>query len=160
VKSLHNDSTAITSARSQALERLWSLALLLGHGMQQGLAERGLTLARANLIWELQENSPCTQRALSSALRVTPRNVTGLVDALEADGLVERAAHPSDRRATLVTLTEQGKDLAATLRREQDGFAQYLFADASSGELESFVAMLDQVLGRVRAVMPSEDAAD
>jgi DNA-binding MarR family transcriptional regulator len=128
--------------------------------MQQGLAERSLTVARANVLWELRENGPRTQRALSSALRVTPRNVTGLVDGLEADGLVERAAHPSDRRATLVTLTDQGKALATTLRDEQDGFAQYLFADSSAGELESFLATLDRVLSRVQAVMPSDDSAD
>src|SRR5919109_1057173 len=140
---MHNDLGSQPRARSKALERLWALALLLGHGMQQGLAERGLTVARAGLIWELQENGPCTQRALSRALRVTPRNVTGLVDALEADGVLERTAHPSDRRATLVTLTEKGRALAASLRGDQDGFAQRLFGDASAGELASFVAMLD-----------------
>lgn len=142
--------------RSEALNRLWSLATVLGHGMQEGLAERGLTLARAKLIWELQGGGPCTQRALSRALRVTPRNVTGLVDGLEADGLVERAAHPSDRRATLVTLTEKGRSLAATMQREQDGFAQHLFADASPAELQTFVEVLDRVLARIEAAMPLE----
>ncbi len=40
-----------------------------------------------------------TQRALADALQVTPRNVTGLVDALADSGFVERAPHPTDRRA-------------------------------------------------------------
>ena len=39
---------------------------------------------------------------------MTARNVTGLIDALEHDGLVERLPHPSDRRATLVRLTVAG----------------------------------------------------
>ena len=160
MKPVHNDLDSVISDRSRALEELWALTLRLGHLMQQGLAERSLTVARANVLWELRLNGPRTQRALSQALRTTPRNITGLVDGLEADGLVERAAHPSDRRATLVTLTEQGKALANTLRDGQDGFAQYLFADTSAGELESFRATLDRVLSRVQAVMPSDGSAD
>jgi DNA-binding MarR family transcriptional regulator len=88
---------------------------------------------------------------LSAALRVTPRNITGLVDALEADGLVARSAHPSDRRATLVSLTEKGKATTAAMGRDQERFARELFADASSEELASLVGWLDRLLGRIRA---------
>lgn len=141
-------------ARSAALERLWGVAALLGDGMQAGLAERGLTLARAGLIWELQRNGPVTQRTLSRMLRVTPRNVTGLVDALEADGIVARKAHPSDRRATLVSLTEKGVSLGRALRREQDGFAQRLFDGFAADDLSAFTAVLDRVLARITKAMP------
>ena len=58
--------------------------------------ERGLTRARAAVIWQLQERGPVTQRTLSQALRVSPRNVTGLLDALEAGGYVTRGS-PSHR---------------------------------------------------------------
>jgi hypothetical protein len=54
-----------------------------------------------------------TQRQLSQVLRCTPRNVTGLLDALETAGLVARGRHPSDRPATLVHLTDEGTTLAA-----------------------------------------------
>jgi len=86
-------------------------------------------------------------------LRVTPRNVTGLVDGLEADGLVARAAHPTDRRATLVSLTPRGAEVAAAMRRDQDGFAQLLFRDVSARELDAFVTMLDRILGRIGELM-------
>jgi DNA-binding MarR family transcriptional regulator len=142
---MHN--VASTEAeRSAALERLWGVAILLSDQMQGGLAERGLTLARAAVIWQLQRDGPSTQHSLSRALRVTPRNITGLVDALEVDGIVARAAHPSDRRATLVSLTEKGAALARTLRREQDQFAQKLFDGVRTRELASFVKVLDRVL--------------
>jgi DNA-binding MarR family transcriptional regulator len=45
-------------------------------------------------------------------LGVTPRNVTGLVDALEAQGLVERVHDPSDRRAVIARLTPAGEEKA------------------------------------------------
>jgi len=153
VKTLHNVSSSEV-ARNAALERLWGVAILLGDGMQAGLAERGLTLARAGLIWQLQLNGQVTQQALSRVLRVTPRNVTGLVDALEADGIVVRKAHPSDRRATLVSLTDKGTSLARALRRDQDDFAQRLFEGFTRDELSTFTAVLNRVLARIIKALP------
>ena len=45
---------------------------------------------------------------LSTWPTVTPRNVTKLVDGLEAEGLVVREPHPHDRRATLIRITPAG----------------------------------------------------
>jgi DNA-binding MarR family transcriptional regulator len=50
---------------------------------------------------------------------VTARNVAGLVDTLERDGLTERLPHPTDRRAILVRLTPAGDRLAGELLTEQ-----------------------------------------
>lgn len=130
------------------------MAILVGDHMQGGLAERGLTLARAEVVWQLQLDGPSTQQSISRALRVTPRNITGLVDALEADGIVARKPHPSDRRATLVSLTEKGAALARTMRREQDGFAQVLFEGLSPSELATFVRVMDRIRSRIRQALP------
>jgi DNA-binding MarR family transcriptional regulator len=53
--------------------------------------------------------------ALAEALDVSPRSVTSKVDAAERDGYVVRSPDPSDRRATLVGLTERGRDVLARL---------------------------------------------
>lgn len=45
-----------------------------------------------------------------------PRNVTGLLDALTDKGYVARQPHPTDRRATLVSLTDHGRTTIAKLR--------------------------------------------
>jgi DNA-binding MarR family transcriptional regulator len=138
-----------------ALDRLWGLSLLLSELMQHGLAERGITLARAGLVSLLERSDASTQRELSRTLRVTPRNITGLVDALEGEGLVVRAPHPTDRRATLVSLTSSGAALAATLKRDQDGFAERLFGDVALGELGAFIATVDRVLARIEERLAS-----
>jgi len=132
-----------------ALDRLWGASLLLGELMQRGLAERGITLARAAVLSLLARAGSSTQRSLSSVLRVTPRNITGLVDALEGEGLVARSPHPTDRRATLVSLSDAGAALAARLKREQDAFAERLFAGADPEELQAFMRMVDRVLVQV-----------
>jgi DNA-binding MarR family transcriptional regulator len=69
-----------------ALDRVLELTVLVGRDMTAGLARLGLTEARAHLLWELLARGPCTQRALASALHVTPRAITALVDGLAETG--------------------------------------------------------------------------
>ena len=140
----------MSTSATGALERLFELAVVLAEAMERGLAERGLTRARAEVLWRLGRQGPLTQRQLSQALQCTPRNVTGLVDALEADGFVRRGAHPTDRRATLVELTEQGRSAAAAMDAGYQQLAALLFADLTDADLTSFVATLDRVLSRLR----------
>src|SRR4249919_141940 len=54
---------------------------------------------------------------LAHLLHIAPRSATEVVDALEAKGLVERTADPTDRRATLVSLTARGTELMDEVRR-------------------------------------------
>jgi DNA-binding MarR family transcriptional regulator len=133
-----------------AVERLFELAVLLADGMDRGLAERGLSRARAELLWRLGLGGPMTQRDLSRALACTPRNVTGLVDALEAAGLVARHPHPTDRRATLVTLTGSGGREAARMRTDYRTLARSLFGDLAPALVNRFVADTDRILERLR----------
>ena len=95
--------------------------------MARANAALGLTPARTHLLWELGRRGPVPQRVLAEALKVTPRAVTGLVDALVAQRLVTRQAHPTDRRATLVTLTPRGETLVAELQRGHKALANALF---------------------------------
>ncbi len=132
-----------------ALEKLFELVVRLGDEIERGLLERGLTRARAEVLWFLHHQRPMTQHALSQALRCTPRNVTGLVDALEVAGFVARGPHPSDRRATLVSLTERGAVSVAAMNADYQKLAAFLFADLSANDVGSFVMVLDQVLGRL-----------
>jgi len=156
VNSLHNESN-VKSAWSgdDALMRLFELAVLLGEHMERGLVERRLTRARAAVIWQLHQQGPVTQRALSQLLRVSPRNVTGLVDALQADGFVARDPHPTDRRATLLTLTGQGTAAAQALDADYREGARYLFGELPDADLHTFLSTLDHVLERLRAASSS-----
>ncbi|MGI8825295.1 MAG: MarR family winged helix-turn-helix transcriptional regulator [Chloroflexota bacterium] len=147
-----NESRLWTDADA-ALGRLMELALLLNKDMAQGLAEYGLTVARAHVLWEVHHRGSMTQRELSQILDVSARNVTGLVDALEADGFVARTPHPTDRRATLVTLAERGRDAAARMGAEEKEFALQLFDHVPDAELTGFIATLDGVIERLRAVV-------
>jgi DNA-binding MarR family transcriptional regulator len=134
---------------NDALDHLFEVAVLLVDGVEGGLREQGLTRARAELIWRLLQQGPMTQQALSRLLRCTPRNVTGLVDALQTIGLVSRERHPTDRRATLVRLTERGVNAAAAWRTRYHQFATQLFSDLTAADLSHLMASLENVLVRL-----------
>jgi DNA-binding MarR family transcriptional regulator len=125
--------------------------VVLDDDMAQANAPLGLTPARTHLLWELGRRGPVPQRALAEALKVTARAVTGLVDALVAQGLVTREVHPTDRRATLVTLTPRGETLVAQLKRDHKNLARALFSSMSRGEFELFAQGLAGVIDRLRA---------
>jgi DNA-binding MarR family transcriptional regulator len=133
----------------EALQRLFQVTTVMAEAMAEDLAARRLTQARATLMACLLRMGPSNQRTLADALRVTPRNVTGLVDALEEAGLVVRSPHPDDRRATLVSLTDAGARAASSLARDEQALAQFLFAGHDRRDLEALVETLDRVLARL-----------
>lgn len=145
--------------QDEALTRLFAVGAVLGPAMREGLDEWGLTPARAELIWRLHHLGPMNQRQLSEILECTPRNVTGLVDGLEDVGLVERQAHPSDRRATLVTLTKDGQELARTWIRQSRELARRLFEDVAVDDIGHLVSTLDVVLDRLGATVNERSAS-
>jgi DNA-binding MarR family transcriptional regulator len=111
----------------------WVLALtdLLGKDMAIQFEQQGLTPARTHLLWELHQRGPVTQQTIAQALQVSPRNVTSLVDALVQSGHVRRDSHPADRRAFLITLTDDGSTATARMEREHAELAAELFGAVS-----------------------------
>jgi len=137
---------------ARAMDQLFDLAVVLGEVMNNRLAERGLTPARAEVLWRLHRGGPRTQRELSQLLRCTPRNVTGLVDALEHAGFVARTPHPSDRRAIVVRLSRRGRSLIAGWDADRGHGTAQLLGGVPADDLAVFSAVLDQILARLRAV--------
>jgi DNA-binding MarR family transcriptional regulator len=134
----------------RALGRLFEFSVLMAEAMEHDLRERGLTRARAAVIAFLHRGGPMRQRDLAEALRVSARNVTGLLEGLEATGFVARTVHPNDRRATLVTLTEQGKAVAKAMQTDEQRLARFLFADVADDDMDRFAATLDHALTQLR----------
>ena len=136
----------------EVFDRLLQIALLIQDDLARFFADTGLTVARTHLLWELHRLGPSTQQRLASALKVSPRNVTGLVDALEAGGFVARQPHPHDRRATLVTLTDRGRQTMTEMEQQRRQIAAELVADLNPTQLEALRQGLDSVAARLQAL--------
>ena len=75
------------------------------------LAELGLGFAQAHALRMLDPEQPMPMSGLAERLFCDASNVTGLVDRLEARGLVERRPAEGDRRVKALTLTPAGVEL-------------------------------------------------
>jgi DNA-binding MarR family transcriptional regulator len=139
------------------LDRILELTVLLGRDMADFLAREGLTEPRVHLLWQLAQRGPCTQATLAADLHVTPRTITALVDGLAATGFVTREPHPSDRRATLVTFTEQGHTTAQALLDDHRRLARQLFAGMPDEAFDGFDAGLLGVLARLRGALAAQE---
>lgn len=140
----------------RVMDQMFDLAVVLGEAMNARLAENGLTAARAEVLWVLHRGGPRTQRELSEVLKCTPRNVTGLVDALERAGFVERAKHPSDRRAIMVGLSDTGRSLIDGWSTDREHGISQLLAGIAAQDLAVFGTVLDTVVARLRAAYSPE----
>ena len=102
--------------------RLLTCTQLLERRVRARLRERfGTTLPRFDLMSQLwRYPAGLKMNELSRHLMVSGGNVTGIVDQLEKEGLVERAAEPDDRRAYRVGLTRTGRKAFGEMARAHE----------------------------------------
>jgi DNA-binding MarR family transcriptional regulator len=78
--------------------------------LESALGGVGLSMAKFSVLSELvRSREPLALSELAARLSCVRSNMTQLVDRLQADGLVERVADPSDRRSVRASLTDAGK---------------------------------------------------
>ncbi|NYF16793.1 DNA-binding MarR family transcriptional regulator [Microbacterium sp. AK009] len=111
----------------------------------------GLTFARYELLTLLSFSRAgrMPMASASARLQVHPTSVTNTVDRLQADGYVRREPHPVDGRATLVVLTDAGRDLAerATAALNAQVFAEPGLSSDDTDELVSIIARMRRAAG-------------
>ena len=106
--------------RYELARAAYTVHTALEHGLHDTLAELDLTIALADVLWQLDpELGPQSRRELAERLHCDPSNVTFLVDRLERRRFVARAPVKADRRVKALVLTAAGVEarnrLIATL---------------------------------------------
>jgi DNA-binding MarR family transcriptional regulator len=100
--------------RDRAARDAWQAMadLVLNNERRREVSEQvGLSFGKIRALRRIARR-PMPMSELASLLSVDPPNLTALVDDLEGAGLVERQAHPTDRRVKLVVATADGAALA------------------------------------------------
>jgi DNA-binding MarR family transcriptional regulator len=108
--------TTPPEASEQLMEQLARAAACYYRSFAVVAGGQGLTLIQGKLLSLLQR--PLPMRALAELLGCDASNVTGIVDRLEARGLVRRDADPADRRVKVVALTPEGEVAVRRIRAE------------------------------------------
>jgi DNA-binding MarR family transcriptional regulator len=127
-------------------DMFWAVARQLRETSQETLTPWDITPAHLRALRVLSRHGPIRLSRLSDKLHIAPRSATEVADALESRGLVERQPDPSDRRATLVQLTEHGQSVLAAIRAARGSEVDRLFGRLSPADQ----ADLARILGQLR----------
>jgi DNA-binding MarR family transcriptional regulator len=107
--------------RSDLASRLrLDIARLARRLRQEAGAELSPSLTAA--LATIERHGPLTPSELAVRERVQRPTVTRVLAHLEEHGLISRAGDPADRRSSLVTVSDQGRELLAAMRTRKDAF--------------------------------------
>jgi DNA-binding MarR family transcriptional regulator len=101
-------ATETRAAGREAWDLFWEIMLRERAHFVTAMGRLELTPVQGIVLRRLDPNRPTPMNELAEALACDASNVTGLVDRLEARGLVERRAAPGDRRVRTLVLTREG----------------------------------------------------
>jgi DNA-binding MarR family transcriptional regulator len=141
------------------VEAFTELGPAWGRWVYACLPSDSVSYARLRLLTALKCDDNLTMRQLAEALAVTPRRVTALVDALEADGLVERHRHPTDGRSTLVTITKEGLKHQAIDWQQHQSTVGVAFGDLTAEQQQQLLQISKDLTNAFRARLAGRAAS-
>lgn len=124
---------------------LSQLGFVSSRGFHQALAPLGIEPRHFLLMRHVMREEGRTQQSLGEALGVPPSRMVAIVDQLEARGLLERRANPSDRRARALHVTPAGRRLMEKAFQVAVQHNARIGAALSAEERERLIALLLKV---------------
>ncbi|MFD6356847.1 MarR family winged helix-turn-helix transcriptional regulator [Nocardia tengchongensis] len=113
------------------------------------LAPLGLHTGQEALLLELDRSGPMIQAQLSGALGCEPPSVTLMTRKLEASGHIRRSPAPTDKRASVVELTDSGRALAEEVKQLWRELAEETVAGLPQRTVAELPGLLTTLTGNV-----------
>ncbi|MGD8784781.1 MAG: MarR family transcriptional regulator [Thioalkalispiraceae bacterium] len=114
----------------------------------KGYEGTDLTVSQADVLFTLGNTDGLSFKEIGELTLITKGTLTGVIDRMEAKGLVKRRESPLDRRVTLVQLTRQGEKLFEKLFPRQIAHIKRCFDQLSKSELSE----ISKSLSRLREI--------
>lgn len=126
--------------------------------MAARLADLNISEARWRVLGTINRFPEIGQTQIADLLAMTKASLGSLVDKLEQEQLIERIAHPTDRRAKLLMLTEKAAPITALIKDRHS----VLESEYLRGISRNKQKQIDELLRTVYLYLdsPSEDAPD
>lgn len=143
--------TGADTKSSKARLRLWLKLLKATKHVEAELRENfrtsfDTTLPRFDVMAALYRDEPGLKMSqLSSVLRVSNGNVTGIVDRLVDDGMLVRIPVDNDRRATTVRLTKAGREQFALMAARHEAWIDTLLGGIDVSEVQHLSDQLEHI---------------
>jgi DNA-binding MarR family transcriptional regulator len=139
------------STSMAAVTSVMRVQQIIQSAVDAALKPHGLTFARyeALVLLTFSKQGSLPMRVMGERLQLHPTSVTNIVDRLEADALVRRNPHPTDRRTTLVEITEAGRTRreAATEAVTGVDFGLRGLTDRQTEQLTELLAKVRRAVG-------------
>jgi DNA-binding MarR family transcriptional regulator len=139
------------SATMAAVTSVMRVQQILQSAVDAALRPHGLTFARyeALVLLVFSRRGSLPMKVMGQRLQLHPTSVTNIVDRLQADHLVERSTHPTDRRTTLVSITEAGRQRqkAATAALTEIDFGLVGLDETQTTQLTALLTLVRRAAG-------------
>jgi DNA-binding MarR family transcriptional regulator len=133
--------------------RLLTCTNLLDHEVRARLKSTAdTTLPRFDILAQLERHDgPMSMGELSRRLMVSNGNVTGLIDRLAREGLVDRTPSPEDRRVQMVSLTPAGSTFFEKIAEDHRDCVGSMMSDLSADEMKTLYDLLARLKESIHA---------
>jgi DNA-binding MarR family transcriptional regulator len=135
------------AAREQLspVDGLAQLSFVIQGMLEHRAAEHDLSIIQTRLLGVLRDRKP-TMNELARFLGLDKSSVTGLVDRAERRGLVARIPSTTDRRAVLVTLTDDGRSLVSQAAARFEADVSALLGNLPARERDTLSRIISRLL--------------
>ena len=133
------------------ISRTWFTAFLRG---AEAWARLDVTMPQLKVPMLLGLHGSAPVSSLAAQMKVSPPNVTGILDRLEHHGWVQRTSDPHDRRVVRVVLTDEGKTFLSELQRAGEARIRDLVSRIAAGDREALPQGLAALLPVMLADQP------
>lgn len=140
------DPHAVPALETRASFLLSQLGLQSAQRFTAALAPLGITPNRFGVLAQLARQEGRTQQELATALGLHRNSMVGMIDDLEARGLVERRRHPGDRRAYAIHLTPSAWEVLAAGERLADEQEEAMLGPLTPEERATLIAALTRLV--------------
>ncbi|VVE26884.1 MarR family transcriptional regulator [Pandoraea pneumonica] len=106
---------------------------------------RELTWSQVAIMARLEEGGPTTTADLARAEAVKPQSMGVTLAVMEAEGLIERYAHPDDGRQMLVALTDDGRETRRKVRLAKHDWLMSAVANFTPAERKTLVSAVELI---------------
>ncbi|WP_439657339.1 MarR family winged helix-turn-helix transcriptional regulator [Lentzea sp. HUAS TT2] len=111
--------------------------------VDEHLSGTGVSLARAKILQVLTRLGPVKQTRLATELGMAARSITQAVEAMERDGLVRRTSDATDKRAKVVSATDEGVQALAAGEQAGTDVLREIFGRLDARQLRALNEVLD-----------------
>lgn len=106
----------------------------------------GLTLSEVRVLRSLSLNGASSMVTLAKDQQMTPGGMTGLVDHLEEEGLIQRDRSESDRRIINIEITKEGRKVVSRATSIFERFMEKSLESLTEEEIETFLRIMNKMI--------------